>query len=81
MLTNDNIDKILKDNYESICESLNIHGTNVAETSWNDYQSLKNDHNLEVSKCTQYIQNRQWYVRPSHSLVLKAETKDIHCSP
>lgn len=70
MLTNDNIDKVLKDNYETICENLNINGTNVAKTSWEVYQSVKNDHNLEVSRMVAY----------AHPIHKGPCTMLVHCS-
>lgn len=53
MLTNtneNNNDTIIRENYETICENLCINGTDVTEQSWNVYQTIKNDHNLEVSE-------------------------------
>lgn len=75
MLTNDSLDKILKDNYATICESLNIHQTDVAEASWDVYQSVKNDHNLEVSNT--YVLHTNCASGP----MITAITKDIYIVP
>lgn len=57
MLTNelsDDVDERIKTKYKLICEKLNIDD-NVMETSWENYRSIRNDHNLEVS-----LRNKHW---------------------
>lgn len=49
MLANEYSDELIKEKYQSICENLNISNASVTNLSWSAYQSVKNDHTLDVS--------------------------------
>lgn len=47
-LSGDEVDERIKTKYKTICDKLNIE-ENVVESTWEIYQSVRNDHSLKVS--------------------------------